>query len=151
MNQNRKNFDKAYKFARQVHEGQKDRYGEGFFESHVLEVLDQLGSEKENKELAIIALLHDTIEKTQVKAEDLADKFGQRIAEAVLDLSRDPETPYFEYIRALSSNPLAVSVKRADLMANIAAASQSRLPNDSKRLEKYMQALEYLKTGKEIR
>ena len=99
----------------------------------------------------MIALLHDTIEKTEVQAEDIADKFGERIAEAVIDLSRDPETPYFEYIRALSSNPLAVTVKRADLKANIAAASQNRLPDDSKRLEKYKQALEYLKTGKEIR
>jgi len=139
-------LEKAYEFAKEAHGDQEDRYGNHLFTSHVLKVFKEAGGENAPTDLGVIALLHDVLEKTSVEATEITEKFGDRISRAVEDLSRDPEKPYFDYVRALSSNPLAVSVKRADLKANIAAASQRRLPDDEQRLEKYKKALEYLKT-----
>lgn len=135
---------KAYEFAKTAHGDQKDRYGNNLFTAHVLKVFEETGGERAATELGVTALLHDVLEKTSIEAPEITEKFGDRISKAVVNLSRDPETPYFEYIEDLASNPLAVTVKRADLKANLTQAKQLRRPNDKERVKKYTRALSSL-------
>jgi (p)ppGpp synthase/HD superfamily hydrolase len=139
-----KSLEKAYRFAKKAHGDEKDRYGNNLFTSHVLKVFEEAGGKNAPTELGITALLHDVLEKTSVQASEITEKFGYRISRAVVDLSRNPQTPYFDYVRALSSNPIAVSVKRADLLANLASTGKMRLSDDPDRMEKYQKALAFL-------
>ncbi len=140
-------LEKAYEFAKEAHGDQEDRYGNHLFTSHVLKVFKEAGGENAPTDLGVIALLHDVLENTSTEAPEITEKFGGRISRAVEDLSRDPETPYFDYVRALSSNPLAVSVKRADLKANMTDAQKLRLSDDPERIKKYIKALSFLKSA----
>jgi len=137
-------LDKAYRFAKEAHGSREDRYGNNLFTSHVLKVFEETGGENAPTDLGVTALLHDVLEKTSIEAPEITEKFGDSISKAVVDLSRDPKTPYFDYVRALSSNPIAVSVKRADLKVNLASAGKMRLPDDPDRIEKYQKALAFL-------
>lgn len=134
-------LEEAYRFAKRAHGDQKDRYGKDVFQSHVLQVFKEAGGADAPTDIGVIALLHDVLEKTPVDRSEITDTFGDKISQAVVDLSRAPETPYFEYIEDLASNPLAVTVKRADLKANLAQAKQLQLPDDKKRVKKYARAL----------
>lgn len=140
-------LEKAYRFAKEAHGDREDRYGNNIFTSHVLKVFEAAGGKNAPTELGVTALLHDVLEKTSVEAPEITEKFGDTISKAVVDLSRDPQTPYFDYVRALSSNPIAVSVKRADLHANLASAGKMRLPDDPDRMEKYQKALAFLSSA----
>jgi len=135
---------KAYEFAKEAHGDQEDRYGNNLFTSHVLKVFEETGGESAPRELGVIALLHDVLEKTHVRAQEITENFGDSISKAVVDLSRDPKTPYFDYIRDLSSNPRAVTVKRADLHVNLNSAQRMRLPDDKERIIKFQKALTLL-------
>src|SRR3989344_1570451 len=68
----------AYDFARAAHYGQKRFSGEPYF-SHVLEVafiLSELGLDTES---IVAGLLHDVLEDTNVKGEDVARIFGEEV------------------------------------------------------------------------
>jgi len=140
-------LEKAYQFAKEAHGDQKDRYENHLFTSHVVKVFEETGGENAPADLGMIALLHDVLEKTSVEAEEITEEFDETISQSVVDLSRKPTTPYFDYIRDLSSNPRAVTVKRADLNVNLNSAQKMRLPGDPERIKKYTQALSLLKSA----
>ena len=62
-----------------------------------------------------VALLHDTVEDTDVTMEQLAKEFPREIVEAVDLLTHRDGVEYFDYVRAIKANPVAVKVKLADL------------------------------------
>lgn len=127
----------AMKIAYSAHNGQFDKSGVPYI-YHPIHVAEQMTSEDE----VIVALLHDTIEDTDVTADYLRQFFDEHIIEAVELLTRDKNTDYFEYIRHLKSNHLARSVKLADLFHN---SDETRLlgitDKDKARLEKYKTAI----------
>ena len=76
------------------------------------ELLDSL-------ELKTIAILHDTIEDTDVTAEYLLEKgIPKHIVEAVQLLTKPEDEEYESYLRRVKENPLAKRVKLADLANN---------------------------------
>lgn len=131
---------KADLFAAKAHSGQSDMGGHPYIEHprHVASTVDD--------EIAkVAALLHDTVEDTDVTIDDIRAEFGDEIAEIVGLLTHKKGTPYMEYIKAIAQNDTAKKVKIADLTHNM---DTSRLLSfgdmDKKRIEKYKKALAFL-------
>lgn len=80
-------------------------------------------SDKEKNDAKIVALLHDTLEDTDITADDLIHKFHipERIVNTVRILTHRSDATYFEYIDSIctSQNKLAIAVKIADLSDNL--------------------------------
>lgn len=138
-------FQIALELAVEKHKNQTDKAGNPYI-LHPLHVMENVNS----KEGKIIAILHDIIEDTDV-TEDYLLKIGlsKRIVDAVVALTRSKGMDYQEYIKNLSSNPLAKEVKLADLEHNM---DLKRLPTleekDLERNRKYQIAYHYLINNK---
>ncbi|MBO5435900.1 HD domain-containing protein [bacterium] len=67
----------------------------------------------------VIALLHDVVEDTPVTLDDLSEYgFPQEIIDAIDIMTHKPEQTYTQYIDRIATNPLAITVKIADLLHN---------------------------------
>ncbi len=70
------------------------------------------------------ALLHDTIEDTDVTHTDLVREFGRDVADTVLELTNDPDVPRegklsMQVSKARKMSARAAAVKTADKTANL--------------------------------
>ena len=138
-------YDKALQIATLAHAGQYDKAGEDYI-LHPLRVAERCESPKAK----IVALLHDTIEDTDVTEEYLRQQgFPSDIIDAVLSVTRREGEDYEAYIRRAAANPIGLQVKIADLEDNM---DIRRLPDitdcDAVRLRKYLRAWHYLKKMK---
>ncbi len=105
---------KALQISFEAHKNQKDKAGVPYV-FHPYEV----ASRQTNEYAAAAALLHDTLEDTSVTVKDLEDALIPRpVIEAVILLTHTPEEPYLDYVRRIRTNPIARSVKIADLRHN---------------------------------
>jgi len=104
---------KAMGIAYHAHHGQVDKAGVPYV-FHPLHLAEQMGDEFS----CCAALLHDTVEDTDVTLEQLAAEFPAEVVEAVRLLTHDPDTDYFDYVRAIRGNPIAMKVKLADIAHN---------------------------------
>lgn len=134
---------RAIKLAYAAHHGQVDQSGLPYIH-HVFHVAEQMTDEV----TTVAALLHDIIEDTALTLDDLREQgFLPEAVEAVRRLTHNADVPYLDYVRALRDNPIAVSVKLADLTHN---SDLSRLAHiterDKQRAQKYRQAIDILKT-----
>ena len=77
-----KEIEKAYLYAKEKHKGQYRRTGEEYI-VHPLFVAYILTSINADKDTIIAALLHDTIEDTDVSKSDIKEKFGDVVAKLV--------------------------------------------------------------------
>lgn len=132
---------KAIGIAMDAHKGQVDKAGQPYI-LHPLTV----AMSQETEAGFITALLHDVVEDSDYTFADLETQgFSDEIIDALRLLTHDKSVEYGEYIAGISGNPLAVSVKIADLKHN---SDLSRLPavtdKDIERCEKYKKALRYL-------
>lgn len=109
---------KAMTIAYAAHHGQVDKAGVPYV-FHPLHLAEFM----EDEVSCCAALLHDTVEDTDVTLEQLAAEFPAEVVEAVRVLTHDPDTNYYDYVRAIKGNPVAVKVKFADLDHN---SDQSR-------------------------
>ena len=132
---------KAIKLSFQAHAGQLDRCGIPYV-THPLHLAEQMPDE----DCTVAALLHDVVEDTDYSLEDLRRMdFPPRALEAVALLTHDPAEPYLDYVARLKQNPVARTVKLADLRHN---SDLTRLDTvterDLARVEKYAAALRLL-------
>ena len=97
-------------------------------------------------EAKIVALLHDTIEDTDVTPQILLDAgIPQEIVDAVLSVTRNPGESYSDFIQRAALNPLGLEVKLADLEDNMDIRRlQEITDNDVARLRKYLNAWRFL-------
>ena len=105
---------KALKLCFEAHKDQVDKTGipDVFHPFHLAE---QMNSEDE----VCVALLHDTVEDTDITFEDLINEgFNDNIINALKLLTHNDDTPYMDYIYKIKGNPLARKVKLADLYHN---------------------------------
>ena len=72
-------IEKAYKIARQAHEGQLRKSGEPYI-IHPICVAIILAELELDKETIIAGLLHDVVEDTVMTTEEIADQFGNEVA-----------------------------------------------------------------------
>lgn len=104
---------KAMKLAYDAHEGQLDYNGVPYI-FHPIHLAEQMDDEIS----CTVALLHDVVEDTEVTLEDLKREFPKDVTDAVALLTHDISTDYFDYVRAIRTNPIARKVKLADLAHN---------------------------------
>ena len=110
--------NKAMCIAYAAHHGQVDYNGIPYI-FHPIHLAEQMDDEIS----CCAALLHDVVEDTAVSMEDLAREFPREVMEVLKLLTHADEVDYFDYVRAIKSNPIAVKVKLADLAHN---SDQSR-------------------------
>ena len=100
-----------------------------------------------DEDSVIVALLHDTVEDTSVTIDFLREKgFSERVLEAVDLLTHREEEGYFDYVRRIKENPLAVTVKLADLRHNSDTTRYCRelADHEKKKVENYQEAIRIL-------
>lgn len=136
------NTKKALKICFEVHKNQVDKSGIPYV-FHPFHLAEHMKDEA----TTIVALLHDVVEDSDYTLNDIAQMgFGEEITEAISLLTHKLSVPYMEYIANLKNNPIARTVKIADLEHN---SDLSRLDViDYKALErnkKYQTALQILK------
>lgn len=119
----------AYQVARDAHEGQMRTSGEPYI-THPVAVARILAEMRLDHETLMAALLHDTIEDTYVTKEDLAEQFGESVAELVEGVSkldklkfRDKKEAQAENFRkmmmAMTQDIRVILIKLADRTHNM--------------------------------
>ncbi len=132
---------KALCLCFEVHKDQCDKSGMPYV-FHPFHLAEQM----ETEDTTVVALLHDVVEDTDYTLDDLAAMgFGDAVIDALALLTHDPAVPYMDYVAAIKENPIARTVKLADLAHN---SDVTRLDVvDEKALarrEKYAQAMALL-------
>lgn len=136
-------YMKALEIAKECHKGQKDKGGHDYI-GHPIRVSDRCMSAK----AAIIGLLHDTIEDSDMTPERLLELgFPVEIVSVVEILTKRKGDKYAGYIERIGANRIAREVKIADLKDNldISRLTYPLAIKDLDRLNKYLMALAYLK------
>lgn len=132
--------DRARVIASIAHRDQKDKAGKPYL-LHLLAVAEKVETEQEK----VVALLHDTVEDSHITVSFIRDMFGKEVADAVDLLTHKEGVDYFDYIRSIKSNPLAKTVKLADLSHNLDTERLQQITEqDKERLKKYEQARQIL-------
>lgn len=76
-------FDKAVAFATQAHSG-TERRGKGYpYIIHPMEAVSIVATITNDPEMLVAAILHDTVEDTEVTIEQIRSEFGDRVANLV--------------------------------------------------------------------
>ena len=110
---------KAIQIAYAAHHGQVDKGGMPYI-CHPLHLAESMDDEIS----CCAALLHDVAEDTEITLDDLAAEFPAEVLEVLKLLTHEKGTDYFDYVRNIRQNPIAVKVKLADLAHN---SDQSRI------------------------
>jgi len=81
----------AILFAAESHAGQVRKDGHTPYVNHPLEVMHLLAhaGNVTDGDVLVAAVLHDVVEDTSVTAREIAERFGERIAKIVLELTDD--------------------------------------------------------------
>jgi len=105
--------NKAMKIAYAAHHGQVDYNGIPYIlhPIHLAEAMDDEIS-------CCAALLHDVVEDTAVTMDDLAKEFPEEVMAVLRLLTHGEGVPYFDYVRNIKANPIAVKIKLADIAHN---------------------------------
>ena len=146
QNQNMTNtstlLEKALQIATDAHLYQVDKAGVPYI-SHPIRVSNRCSTDDER----IVALLHDTIEDTEVTAEYLLmEGFPRNIVDAILSVTRNEDENYEDFIKRSRLNPIGRQVKLHDLEDNMDITRLNELTEkDLYRLNKYIKAYKYLK------
>jgi GTP diphosphokinase / guanosine-3',5'-bis(diphosphate) 3'-diphosphatase len=122
-------LNRAYVFAMKAHGSQKRASGDPYF-LHPLEVAGILTEYRLDTDSIITALLHDTIEDTEVTAEDIQHHFGDRVLRLVTGVTKltqielqSSHTKQAENLRklviAMSDDIRVLLVKLADRLHNM--------------------------------
>ena len=130
---------RAINLAYAAHHGQFDKGGVPYI-FHPIHLAEQMDDEIST----CVALLHDTVEDTAVTLEQLAKEFPKEVVEAVRLLTHAEDVEYFDYVRAIKENPVAVKVKLADLDHNGDPKRICNQGNAEKRRVKYAAARKIL-------
>ena len=134
---------KALKLSFEAHKNQIDKAGLPYV-YHPFHLAEQMQDEK----TTVVALLHDVVEDTDYTLQDLsALGFDGEIVGAIALMTHDESVPYMQYIAEIAKNPIAKTVKLADLKHN---GDLTRLDSvtqkDRQRAEKYKAAIALLET-----
>lgn len=136
-------LDKAALICVTKHQGQRDKMGRAYFQ-HPMRVAMRCSSDDEK----IVAMLHDTIEDTDLTPENLLiHGFPQYIVEAVLSVTKIDGESYEDFIARAKENPIGRIVKIHDLEDNLDITRLHDItPHTAARLTKYLNALRTLKS-----
>jgi len=137
-------LESALQLAAEAHSGQQDKAGKPYI-LHPIRVMLSVSTTDEQ----IAAVLHDTVEDTDVTFEQLSEAgFSAEIISAVRALTKLDGESRVEAARRAVKHPIARQVKLADVKDNM---DMSRIPNptekDFARLDEYKLVKEILEAG----
>ena len=130
----------AAELAARRHNGmaRKGRGSEPYI-NHLAEVANLLSSATDGADAELVAAgwLHDTIEDTPTTQQELAEKFGQRVAALVVEVTDDMTLPkdqrrQRQIADASHKSPGAKLIKIADKISNIRARILPRPTQDER-------------------
>lgn len=139
-------INRAYVFAMKAHGSQKRASGDPYF-SHPVEVAYKLTQYKLDTSSIATALLHDTVEDTDVTLEDIEQSFGKEIrtlVDGVTKLSRlegksenlNQAENFRKLLIAMSEDLRVLLVKLADRMHNMETLKFIKNPEKRQRIAK---------------
>jgi len=105
--------NKAMGIAYAAHHGQVDYNGIPYI-FHPIHLAEGM----EDEVSCCAALLHDVVEDTAVTMEELEKEFPEEVIAVLRLLTHEDGVPYFDYVRAIRANSIAVKVKLADIAHN---------------------------------
>ena len=134
---------KALTLCFETHKYQKDKSGLPYI-FHPFHLAEQMDDEIST----VCALLHDVVEDSDCTFDDLRDMgFPDEVIGILKLLTHEDGVDYFDYVKSLSSHPVARKIKLADLRHN---SDLSRLDSvseyDLRRNEKYLSAIKLLES-----
>ncbi len=137
MTDNPPTLEDALALAARAHAGQFDKAGQPYI-LHPIRVMLRLP----DAPARIVAILHDTVEDTDVTLDQLrAAGYPAEILSALDAVTRRDTESYEEFVQRSAQDPIGRRVKLADLADNM---DLRRLPEvkdkDSDRLERYQRA-----------
>ena len=143
------NIRHAYEVAKQAHKAQLRRSGEPYI-IHPIAVAGILADLGMDSQSLIAALLHDTVEDTELTNEDIVENFGEEIAQLVDGVTKLAKVPtetkaeaQAENIRkmllAMSNDIRVIIIKLADRLHNMRTINYVR---EEKRRETALETLE---------
>ena len=121
-----KQLDKAIQFATKAHEGQTRKYTGEPYIVHPLSVMEIVKTVDHTEEMLMAAVLHDTVEDTDVTLQDIDREFGPVVAQLVEELTdvSKPEDGNRAFRKGLDREHSAQAsaqgqtIKVADLISN---------------------------------
>lgn len=134
-------LDKAAMICLTAHAGQRDKMGCAYFQ-HPMRVAMRCNTDQEK----MVALLHDTIEDTDITADYLlAQGFPQTVVDGVLSVTKREGESYEDFVARAKQNPLGRVVKLHDLEDNLDVFRLMALDADmTARYNKYLAARRFL-------
>ncbi|MBV9302728.1 MAG: bifunctional (p)ppGpp synthetase/guanosine-3',5'-bis(diphosphate) 3'-pyrophosphohydrolase [Acidobacteriaceae bacterium] len=137
-NEDLSGLENAYRFALHAHDGQRRDSGEPYI-THPLAVADLLADMQMDLVTLETGLLHDVLEDTKTKPDDLKERFGEDVARCVDGVTKltkislaNREDRQAESLRkmllAMTSDIRVIIVKLADRLHNLRTISA--LPRD---------------------
>lgn len=132
---------KAMKLCFQAHKEQTDKSGIPYV-FHPIHLAEQMKDE----DTTVVALLHDVVEDTEYTIADLeAMGFNERVIAAIKLMTHADDVPYMDYVAKIKDNPIAKTVKLADLAHNSDITRMDFVDEKAKaRVEKYANAIQLL-------
>jgi (p)ppGpp synthase/HD superfamily hydrolase len=120
-------------FAAEKHAGQRRKGAAAEpYVNHLIEVAGLVANAipEMDTDLVIAALLHDTIEDAGVTEDEISARFGNDVAELVMELTDDKSLPKAErkrlqVVRASQKSARAQVIKMADKISNLRAIQSS--------------------------
>ena len=134
-------YERAHAFATQKHSGQLRKDGLPYI-THP----EAIASNFDDSVEKVVAILHDVLEDTDATEEDLRELgCTDDMLEALRLLTHRNGVPYMEYVKAAAANPIARTVKLADLRHNLSTMDAIRdLPYASILEKRYREAIAYI-------
>lgn len=134
-------LDKAALICVTKHAGQRDKMDCAYFQ-HPMRVAMRCRTDEEK----IVALLHDTIEDTDVTPEYLlAEGFPLEVVDGILSVTKRDGESYEDFVARAKQNPLGRVVKLHDLEDNLDIFRLTALDADmAARYNKYLAARRFL-------
>lgn len=134
-------LDKAANICVSKHAGQRDKMGCAYFQ-HPMRVAMRCATDEEK----MTALLHDTIEDTDVTPEYLLEEgFPETVVEAILSVTKRPGENYEDFVARAKQNPIGRVVKLHDLQDNLDVMRLDEVTAEmAVRFTKYLKAVRFL-------
>ena len=141
-------LNEALELAEKLHEGQVDKLGVPYI-NHVKYVSGCVTSHGET--YAIVGLLHNAVEDTEITFEEIERQFGKIVCDGVEGMTKREGEDYFDdYLPRVKTNPISIIVKIADSGHNLSRNHLIEDPIIREKLKiKYTSVLRFLGASEE--